>query len=168
MFKESDIKEIEDYKNVFDLFKESALALASSEKGKNVLTIGWGALGTLFSKPCCTIYINKQRYSKIIFDDALYFSVCFFNEDHQEEINNYYGKLSGKNVDKINDGVYTYNEIDDIPIFQEAELIILCKIMAKSDFDVDKIYDPRIEKWYRTSGVHTIYHGEIIKVLKKS
>ena len=168
MFREIDIKEIAEYKNIFDLFEESALAVASSPKGENVLTIAWGALGTLFSKPCCTIYINKQRYSKVIFDDALYFSVCFFNKEHQQEIDNYYGKLSGRNVDKIHEGIYTEDKIDNIPIFKEAELIILCKMMAKSDFDVDRIHEPRIEKWYRTSGVHTIYHGEVIKVLKKS
>ena len=166
-FKEIKLDEIAKYKDPFSLFSSRALAASSSKKGSNALTIGWGGIGTLFSLPCCTIYINKKRYSKIIFDEADYFSVCFFNDEYNEVLDKFYGTLSGKDVDKMNNGPLKVIDIDGVPAFKEAELIIICKMMAKSDFDVDKIYIPRIESWYRKDGVHTIYHGQIIKVYRK-
>lgn len=165
-FKEIDINDIKDYRNPFDLFHHTALAVASNKEKTNVLTIGWGALGTLFSLPCCTIYIHKKRYSKVIFDDADKFAVCFFNPKHQEVINNYYGKLSGRDVDKAKEGEFTLDYYDDVPIFLEAEYVIICSMMAKSDFDASKIYEERIKKWYMEDGVHTIYHGKVLKILK--
>ena len=165
-FKEINFNDIKEYRDPFNLFQETAVAVAKGKERSNAITIGWGALGTLFSKPCCTIYINKKRYSKIIFDEADTFSVCFFNNKYQDDINNYYGKVSGKDTDKMKDGPFTVNYIDNVPYFLEAEYIIICKMMAKSDFDVNKIYIERIKKWYMEDGVHTIYHGEVIKILK--
>lgn len=165
-FKEIDLNEIKDYRDPFNLFSQTALAVSKGKERTNTLTIGWGALGTLFSKPCCTIYIHKKRYSKVIFDESDYFSVCFFKKDYQEEIDNYYGKLSGRDIDKIKEGKLTVDYIDDVPYFKEAEYVIICKMMAKSDFDVNKIYEERIKKWYMAEGVHTIYHGQVLKILK--
>jgi hypothetical protein len=39
--------------------------------------------------------------------------------------------------------------------------------MGQSKFDLANISEPRIMKWYAKDGVHTIYYGEIIKVLAK-
>ena len=165
-FIEFDLNEIKNYRDPFTLFEDTAVAIAKGKERMNAITIGWGALGTLFSKPCCTIYIHKKRYSKIIFDEADHFAVCFFSKKYQMDINNYYGKLSGRDFDKVNEGIFNLDFADDVPIFKEAEYIIICKMMAKSDFDVDKIYEERIKKWYTEEGVHTIYHGEVLKILK--
>jgi len=39
--------------------------------------------------------------------------------------------------------------------------------MGQSQFDATKINEMRIKKWYEKDGVHTIYYGEIIKVLAR-
>ena len=74
-FKEISIQEIAEYKDPFSLFADWAAASAKGKEKANSLLIGWGGLGILWSKPCCTVYIHESRYSKKIFDEADSFSV---------------------------------------------------------------------------------------------
>lgn len=151
----------------FSLFAESAIALAKDKEGRsNPITIGWGGLGTLFSRSILTVYIHKTRYSKKVFDEAEEFAVCFFDKEHQKEINDYYGRVSGKDEDKMAGGVFTPIEIGGMPAFKEAKLILIARKIAQSDFDASKIYDPRIKAWYDRDDVHTIYNGVLLKALK--
>ena len=46
-------------------------------------------------------------------------------------------------------------------------MVIICNKMGQSDFDVNNVFEESIKKWYNESGVHTIYYGEIKKVLLK-
>ena len=68
--KEIKPEDLEKYKNVFDLFGDSAVALANNGKKTNGLTIAWGSLGVLWNKPTCVVYVHETRYSRIIFDEA--------------------------------------------------------------------------------------------------
>lgn len=164
--KEIKLEDIDKYKNVFDLFSDSAIALANSGKKVNGLTIGWGSLGVLWSKPTCVVYVHETRYSRLIFDEADFFTVCFFKSKYDAQLD-YFGKVSGRDNDKIKESGLLLQEEDGIPYFAEAELVILCRKMGQSKFDLAKISEPRIMKWYEKDGVHTIYYGEIIKVLAK-
>ena len=49
----------------------------------NGLTIGWVGFGVLWRKPMATVYVHKTRYSKHIFDQAKYYSICFMDQEHK-------------------------------------------------------------------------------------
>jgi len=165
MLKEIDILNINKYKDSISLFKDGAIALATSKNNKtNGLTIGWGSIGVLWRKPCCTVYIHKLRYSKEIFDNSDYFAVCFF-EGYKDELE-YFGTHSGRNEDKIENSHLSINKNDLAPYFEESKLVIICKKMGQSDFDNNHIYEDKINNWYHQDGVHTLYFGEIVKVLE--
>lgn len=165
-FYEIDLKEITQYRDILSLFANGAIAVAKGSEGENSLTIGWGGLGVLWRKPTLTIYINKKRYSKKIFDNASYFSVCFFNKKYNKELGQFYGTLSGKHIDKIHNGPFTIDYYEDIPFYKESEIVIFCKKIGQSDFDINLINLENIVEWYKQDGVHTIYQGEVIKVIK--
>lgn len=165
-FYEIDLKEITQYRDILSLFANGAIAVAKGSEGENSLTIGWGGLGILWRKPTLTIYINKKRYSKKIFDNASYFSVCFFNKKYNKELGQFYGTLSGKHIDKIHNGPFTIDYYEDIPFYKESEIVIFCKKIGQSDFDINLINLENIVEWYKQDGVHTIYQGEVIKVIK--
>ena len=104
MLKEIKITELS---NPISLFEKGAIALATSLDHKtNGLTIGWGSIGILWSKPCCTVYIHKDRYSKQIFDSSDYFAVCFV--DNQKELE-FFGTKSGRDIDKIKASFHFFN-----------------------------------------------------------
>lgn len=160
--KEIDITKLADYLNPMELKSNPAIAIAENAQEINGLTIGWAGFGVLWRKPTATVYIHKTRYSKHIFDTANYYSICFFNSEYKDTIK-YFGTVSGKDENKIqNCGL---NIIHDLaPYFQESSLVIICKIMGKSDFDANSC-DEGVSEWYQQQGVHTQYYGEIVKVL---
>ncbi|MBR1846587.1 MAG: flavin reductase [Bacilli bacterium] len=173
MLKEVGLEEITKYKDPFALFEESAIALAMDPTlGENghraAITIAWGALGILFGDPTLTVYIHKSRYSEQVFEHADTFSVCFFDTEHQQEINAYYVAKSSRDIDKYNEGVFTPLEIDGTPAFKEAKLVIVCKKVATAKFDSDHVYhNDRIKNWYASSGGHTLFVGRIQKILRE-
>ncbi len=158
-------EEIGQYKDSVSLFGEGAIAYAQGKERANGLTIAWGGLGVLWRKPCMTVYIHKDRYSKTIFDEADAYSVNFFG-DEAKELLNYFGSHSGRNEDKAAVAQASIAKGDIAPYFEDAELVVLCKKMGQNDFDPNSV-DEGVKAWYAKSGVHTIYHGEIVKVLRK-
>ena len=166
MFKEVDFNEITNYKDPLSLFKEGAVAVVEDKEKANPITIGWGSLGTLWGMPMCTVYIHEKRYSKHMFDETNYFSVCFFKKEYDDIVNNIFGNMSGKDKDKIKLSNMTLSHISNTPYLEEAELVIICKKVGQTQFDSDNVPDGRMKEWYKRSGTHSIYCGEIIKVLK--
>jgi len=164
--KEIDFKEINNYYNTFDLFKAGTIALAKDNKEINGLTIGWGGLGYLWRKPCCTVYVNKIRYSKHIFDNAEYFSVCVLPSEFASNVK-YYGTVSGRDENKIQNGGLEVEYYQDVPYFKESNLVIICKKIGQNTFDINNIKLDEIIEWYKKDGPHSSYYGEIIKVLVK-
>ena len=112
-----------------------------------------------------TVYIHKTRYSKHIFDKAMYYSICFMDNDYKNQLG-YFGRVSGRNENKMEKCEMTVIENDVAPYFEESSVVILCKMMGKSDFDKDNV-DENVFEWYQNEGVHSQYYGEIIKVLVK-
>lgn len=155
-----DINDLNKYINILNMEETPAIALASDNKRTNGLTIGWLSLGVLWRKKTATVYIHATRFSKQIFDNAEYFSICFLQD---KETIKYFGSVSGKDEDKMKD----QNIIEDIaPYFTDSSLVIICRKMGQSDFDINSV-DESVKDWYKQSGVHSQYYGEIIKVLKK-
>lgn len=165
MFEEISVKEISGYKDAVSLFEEGGIAYAKGKERENGLTIAWGGLGVLWRKPCLSVYVHATRFSKKIFDEADSFSVCFFSKDKQAIVN-YFGSHSGRDEDKAKAINANIIHDEDAPYFEDAELVIICKKMGQSDFDPSFV-DEGVKDWYSKQGVHTIYQGQIIKVLRK-
>lgn len=112
-----------------------------------------------------TVYVHKTRYSKHIFDQAKYNSICFMDQEHKNQLGQF-GCVSGRDENKMEKCGTTVNNEDVAPYFKESSVVILCKVMGKSDFD-SKSVDEHVYEWYQEEGVHSQYYGEIVKVLVK-
>lgn len=162
--KEIELKELANY----NLFKEyGTIALASDTKETNGLTIGWGNIGLLWRLPIATVYVNEARYSKHIFDNAKYFSINMFKKGNHDEAVEYYGKVSGRDEDKIKNGGIEITSLDNNIYYKDADVVILCEKVGQVTFDPNQVELPEIKEWYAKSGPHTSYFGKVIKVLTK-
>lgn len=160
--KELSLSDLASYGDPFALFRSDPIAFVDDGKRCNGITIGWGGLGVLWNKNVCTVYIHETRFSKGIFDNAEYFSVCVLPKEYRKAID-YYGTVSGRDEDKIEKG--GLKVIKDLaPYAEESKLVIICKKIGQSEFDPAHVAD-HVKDWYAHSGVHTIYQGEIVKVL---
>ena len=163
--KEIDVTSINQYVDIMSLRKNPAIAIANNGTQTNGLTIGWFSLGVLWHHYCATTYIHATRYSKQIFDGAEYYAVCIMEEKHKDVVS-YFGRVSGRDENKIEKCGLKLNCDDVAPYFEESKAVILCRIMGKSDFDVNSV-DDSVKQWYQKEGVHTQYYGDIVKVLVK-
>lgn len=162
--KEIKTEEIIDYINPL-LFEENpAIAVASDGKETNGLTIGWAGFGILWQKQTATVYVHKNRYSKHIFDNAQYFSICFMKDENKGQLK-YFGTVSGRDENKMLKCGMTVNTKNKAPFFEESSLVIICKMMGKCDF-ISEYVDDGVKDWYSKTGVHTQYFGQIVTVLK--
>jgi flavin reductase (DIM6/NTAB) family NADH-FMN oxidoreductase RutF len=153
--------------NPFTFFSHPAVAVVSAKDKTNALTISWGALGTLWNKSCVFVFIRDSRYSHALFEKGAFYSVCFLDKEHNEKAR-YLGKASGKTEDKIKGSGLTLAYEDGVPYFAESDLVIIAKKLVSAILPSDDIADKEVyDKYYPEGGYHTVYPGEIVKILKK-
>ena len=80
--------------------KDWALLTAGTEDHFNSMTIGWGALGTVWNRDVLTVYVRPDRYTWQFMKDSEYFTVSFFPERCREALL-LMGRMSGRDGDKV-------------------------------------------------------------------
>ena len=163
-FREIDIQKLSF--NPFEkIGKQWMLITAGDEKKHNTMTASWGAMGVMWGKNVLTVYIRPQRYTKEFVDAQDLFTVSFYGEEWRNALN-ICGTKSGRDNDKETEAGLTPYYLDGTTAFQEAEMIFVCKKQyhqeMKPEFFDQKDNDT---KWYPDKDYHTLYMGEITKVL---
>ncbi|MDH6602939.1 flavin reductase (DIM6/NTAB) family NADH-FMN oxidoreductase RutF [Bacilli bacterium PM5-9] len=154
--------------NIFKLFHDDwALVSASYNNKANTMTASWGFVGIMWHKPVAQVFIRPSRYTKEFVDNSDYFTVSFFDKEFREDLT-YLGTVSGKNEDKISKSSLTLINSNNIPYFNEAKLVLICKkLYVQNMVESSFMYDETIENNYPYKDYHTSYIGEIINVLQK-
>lgn len=155
-------------KNTFTMIGNEYMLITAKKDDKiNTMTAAWGGLGVMWNKNVAYIVVRPQRYTKEFVDFADSFSLSFFNGEIKDKLA-YLGTVSGRDEDKITKSGLTAIFEDNIPYFEEAKLVLFCKKLFISEFKEDNFIDKEImNKNYPNKDFHTLYIGEIKKVLKK-
>ena len=147
--------------------KEWMLVTATDGQKINTMTASWGGLGVLWNKNIAFIVLRPQRYTKEFVDSSNEFSLSFFDEKYKKTLS-YFGKVSGRNEDKIANSGFNINYVNNIPTFKEASLIITCKSLYKQNLTPDCFIDDSIDKLnYPNKDYHTLYFAEITGIFEK-
>ena len=130
--KKIDIKNLQG--NAVSLFDDKwCLITAGNEESYNTMTASWGALGELWNKDVCFIFIRPQRYTKEFVEREEYFTLSFFGEEYKKALT-FCGRYSGRDYDKAKETGLTPVAIEDSMTFEESETVILCKISHSMKF----------------------------------
>lgn len=154
--------------NSFKLFGEDWMELAvGKENDMNAMTIAWGELGILWSRPVVTVFVSPSRYTHSFLERNDYFTVTAFPEEYREALG-YLGSHSGRDGDKIKASGLTVSYTDlGNPIFNEARLAIECRKIYSAPIDTS-IVEPAYKRMYLSgTEVHHLYIGEIVNVWVK-
>ena len=161
---------IEDFAdNGFQWFREAQLLAAGNKDKSNAMTIGWGAIGTLWQKPALTVYVAEKRYTKEFMDNSEYFTVMSFDVENSNVLN-YMGTKSGRDGDKAKAlGLHTSYTSNGTPYYTEATMVIECRIMYAAPFDPKGFKSDVPKNMYSRfpAGVHSMYVGEVVNAWKK-
>ncbi|KAB3534873.1 flavin reductase family protein [Alkaliphilus pronyensis] len=163
-FREIKPEEIE--KNPFHAIGKDWMLITAEKDGKvNTMTAAWGGLGVMWNKNVAYIVIRPQRYTKEFVDASNTFSLTFFDKGFEDELT-YLGRVSGRDEDKISKLNMTVEYSEKTPYFTNANLVVICNKLYAQDFQEDCFIDDAVaSKAYPEKDYHTLYIGEITKVL---
>lgn len=152
----------------FRLIGREWMLITAEKDGKvNTMTASWGGFGVVWEKDVAFITVRPQRYTKEFIDAASTFSLTFFPAGYKKQLA-YLGAVSGRDEDKIAKTGLTVDHWAGTPFFTEANLVLFCRKLFAQKFEPASFIDPTIaERIYPDNDYHTLYFGEISKILIK-
>jgi len=174
--------EQQDFK-VFDMFsRQWALVTAGSIDNFDGCTIGWGSLGSIWSRagstcPIVTVYVYPSRYTCDYLKANKSFTVSFFPKEYRKALG-YMGSHSGRDEDKVRAAGLTPTAVEDSVAYEQANLIFLCKKLYQHEFAKEDLL-PEIQEYYKSSPAafppnesgewqtHWMFVGEIIREIDR-
>ena len=146
--------EKKDY-GIFDLFKNrGALVTAGTMEKYNSCTIGYGSMGTVWTRPgksgsMLTVYLHPDRYTCELMLDSEYFTVSFFPRGYKRALG-YMGFHSGRDGDKASAAGLTPAAMGKSVAYEEADLIFLCRKLYQHQFAKEGLA-PEIQEYYKAN-----------------
>ena len=159
------------FSNAFEkIGKQWMLITAADGEKVNAMTASWGGLGVIWGKNVAYIFVRESRYTKEFIDKNDTLSLAFFSEDKKEMLG-YMGSVSGRTEDKVEKCKLTVEKSENTPYFAEAKTVIICKKLYKVEMPLenleDSVKEEIVNRFYPKGDIHTMYVGEIVKILEK-
>ena len=145
--------------------KKWGLLTAGDTDNFNTMTISWGGLGTIWSKPVATVYVRQSRYTHEFMDDNEYFTVSFYPEEYKDVLG-VLGAKSGRDIDKMHDSGLTPVSAGASVSFKEAELTLVCKKMFKQTLLKENMTEDVAAMFYADNDLHDMYIGEVVEIIR--
>ena len=134
----------------------------------NTMTIGWGQIGVIWSKPVFTVLVRESRHTKSLLDETGEFTVNIPLGQVDKEIIGICGTKSGRDLDKIQALGLTLEEGQtvSVPGIRQLPLTVECKVIYKQAQDPAAIDGDCYARFYgkgthNEGDHHTVYYGEI-------
>ena len=150
--------------NAVDLWKKQWLLLtAGTLDDFNMMTVGWGSIGFMWSRPFVQIVVRPQRHTRKYIDESDSFTLCAFPAKYHKDLLSL-GTISGRDGNKLSQTGLTLKSSKTVstPSYNEANLILECRKIYYQDMDPGGFVDKTIHDNYEANDFHRIYYGEIL------
>lgn len=160
-------KEVDTFRYVVEankLMRKDGIFLVAGGKDKpNTMTIGWGFLGTMWSRPVFVVAVRHSRHTYRLMEDADSFTVCLPAEGMEAALDTC-GNKSGRDMDKFKEMGFT--EVKgvkvDAPYIKECPVHFECKIVYTDDLKPGVLPGEIEQDVYSTLNMHKLYYGQIL------
>ncbi len=151
--------------NVFTMVdKDWFLVTAGTPENYNTMTISWGGLGILWSKPVTFTFINEKRYTHSFMEKYEYYTLSAYDKSERSKMAKIFGGKSGRNTDKEKESGFDPVSAPGGGIsYMQARMVIVCKKIVAVPL-TKEIIAPEFHGRYADGKFHTQYIGEIIGV----
>lgn len=163
-----DVNPMDFKRSPFKLIGRENMLIAAENGGKvNAMTAAWGGLGVLWRMNVVYAVIRPERYTHEFVEASDRFSLNFFGSERRDLLG-YMGSVSGRDEDKIAKAKLTVAHADNAPYFAEAETAIVCRKLYAQNLEAHCFVDKdQIKQWYSEEAFHTMYIGEIVRILSR-
>ena len=157
------------YADYFDVtirrMREDGLLLATtSAEGKpNVMTIGWGTIGSIWSRPVFIVLVRPSRFTYSRLEQVSDFTVNVPPRELAAAVA-LCGAVSGRDGDKFQEARLTPVPSREVrsPIIQECLVHYECRTLHRVDMAPEALVQTIHEQFYGSGDFHRVYFGEIV------
>jgi len=163
-----------DYKEAMAQTAESLASggiLLTSQKAKgkpNSMAIGWGTIGSIWSRPVFIVLVRPSRYTFGLIESSGEFTVNVPPDELKDTVM-YCGSVSGRDHDKFAEKNLTPlpGKAVACPIIKECVINYECKVIHSNDL-VNANLDPEIvAAAYPKGDFHRVYFGQILRATRQ-
>jgi flavin reductase (DIM6/NTAB) family NADH-FMN oxidoreductase RutF len=158
-------------KSLFEFLEETnrlmrsggLLLVSAGRNGKpNAMTIGWGLIGTMWSRPIFCVAVRMSRHTYRLIEENKNFTVCLPAKG-MENILQVCGTKSGRDIDKFSElGLTVEGGITvDAPYIGECSIHYECNVVNRSELNTRELSEEINEEIYASRDYHVLYFGNI-------
>ena len=132
----------------------------------NVMTIGWGLVGTLWREPVFMVAVRPSRHTSKLIEETNEFTVNI-PADGMDETVAYCGKVSGREHNKFKERELTIMDWRSVksPIIEECKAHFECKVIGKSKVIPELLSGDVLKTCYPSGNYNTLYFGRRLSIL---
>lgn len=131
----------------------------------NIMTIGWGSLGSIWGMPMWTVLVRPSRHTYRCIEHSQCFTVNVPSADMIKACG-ICGSKSGRDVDKFNECGLSVEKSDVVmaPRVAQCPLVYDCQVVHSNDILPSKLAEEIIGGAYTDGDFHRIYFGKILAI----
>jgi flavin reductase (DIM6/NTAB) family NADH-FMN oxidoreductase RutF len=140
------------------------LLVTQGKDGKpNVMTIGWGTIGAIWSRPIFIVLVRPSRYTYSRLEEMSDFTVNVLPLELAAAAS-HCGTVSGRDHDKFQEMHLTAVASREVraPIIQECIVHYECRTLHRNDLEPDALAQAVRDEAYPNGDFHRVYFGEIV------
>ena len=147
------------------LVSPGCLLVAGSDGRLNVMTIGWGTIGSIWSRPIFMVMVRPSRHTHAFLDANSPFTVNVLSEQAQP-LAEWCGNRSGRDVEKFREG--KIGEVPSLTIptpgVEGSTLIYECRVLHFNELDPGTLDAAIGPQFYGRGDHHRIFLAEILQL----
>jgi len=144
--------------------EDGLLLVSTGTDGKpNVMTVGWGTIGCIWSRPVFIVLVRPSRYTYSRLEQVSDFTVNVPPSEISEAVE-ICGTVSGRNHKKFEEAHLTPIPSREVrsPIIQECVVHYECRTLHRNDLVPEALAQAVREEFYPSGDFHRVYFGEIV------
>jgi flavin reductase (DIM6/NTAB) family NADH-FMN oxidoreductase RutF len=144
--------------------EDGLLLVSTGTDGKpNVMTIGWGTIGCIWSRPVFIVLVRPSRYTYSRLEQVNDFTVNVPPPELADAAS-LCGTVSGTHHDKFAEAQLTPLPSREVrsPIIKECVVHYECRTLHRNDLAPTALAQAVREEFYPRGDFHRVYFGEIV------
>jgi flavin reductase (DIM6/NTAB) family NADH-FMN oxidoreductase RutF len=129
----------------------------------NVMTIGWGTMGSIWSRPVFIVLVRPSRHTYSRLEQVSEFTVNVPPPELAAAVS-HCGTVSGRDHDKFEETRLTPIPSREVgpPIIKECVVHYECRTLHRNDLVPEALAEGVREEFYASGDFHRVYFGEIV------
>ena len=139
------------------------LVTAGADGKPNVMTIGWGTIGSIWGRPVFLVLVRPSRYTYGRLEEIGDYTVNVAPHALADAVA-HCGKVSGRDHDKLQEKGLTLLPSRQVrpPVIQECVIHYECRTLHRNDVVPEALAQSVMDDAYPESDFHRVYFGEIV------